>query len=155
MKAVGITISLFGVVYLVYNCMSALGSRYASDIEEKIGTVNSILLTSIFRYVPFLLMATFISPYSVVLLFCVGFSVGWAGPIFSFYINKHTPSEKRATVISLAAMARTVGFSLLSPLFGWFADIYSFYFSIFLSGVLLLIITTVLQIYLRKRKEDL
>lgn len=155
MKAVGITLSLFGVIYLIYNCMSALGSKYASTMEDRIGTVNAILLTSIFRYVPFILMATFMSPYSVILLFCVGFSVGWAGPIFSFYINKHTPSEKRATIISLAAMARTVGFSVLSPVFGWLADLYSFYFSIFLSGVILLIITTVLQMYLRAQKEDL
>jgi MFS family permease len=155
MKAVGINISLFGVIYLVYNCMSALGSKYASEIEGKIGTVNTILLTSIFRYVPFIFMATFVSAPSVVLLLFVGFSVGLAGPIFSFYINKHTPSEKRATIISLAAMSRTVGFSILSPLFGWLADLYSFYFSILLSGILLLLITTVLQIYMRKHKEDL
>jgi MFS family permease len=155
MKAVGINISLFGVIYLVYNCMSALGSKYASEIEGKIGTINTILLTSILRYVPFILMATFMSTYSVVLLFSVGLSVGLAGPLFSFYINKHTPSEKRATIISIAAMSRTIGFSLLSPLFGWLADLYSFYFSIFLSGILLLVITTILQVYMRKRKEDL
>ncbi len=155
MKAVSINVSLFGVIYFVYNGMSALGSRYASKIEEKTGAINAILLISILRYIPLIFMAILISPYSVVLLFSIGFSVGVAGPIFSFYINKHTPSEKRATIISLAVMSRTIGFSILSPLFGWLADLYSFYFSIFLSGVLLLVISTILLVYVRKRKEEL
>lgn len=57
------------------------------------------------------------------------------------------------SIIAILSVCHTLAY--ICPLFGWLADLYSFYFSILLSGILLLLITTVLQVYMRKHKEDL
>jgi MFS family permease len=43
-------------------------------------------------------------------------------PLFSAYLNRHIPSDKRATVLSVASMFRTLGIVVMNPLIGLSAD---------------------------------
>lgn len=43
-------------------------------------------------------------------------------PIFSSYLNKYIPSDKRATVLSMTSMLRTLAIVIMNPLTGFFAE---------------------------------
>ncbi|MBI4805694.1 MAG: hypothetical protein HY795_10725 [Desulfovibrio sp.] len=42
--------------------------------------------------------------------------------LFSAYMNKHIPSDKRATVLSFASMVRTLSIVVANPFIGLVAD---------------------------------
>ena len=43
-------------------------------------------------------------------------------PLFSADLNRHIPSERRATVLSAVSAVRTLGVAVLYPVFGFLVD---------------------------------
>jgi len=52
-------------------------------------------------------------------------TAGIASPLVSEWVNKHSKSENRATVLSLSAMSGCLSVSLSAPLFGLYVDSHS------------------------------
>ena len=50
---------------------------------------------------------------------------GFATPVMRTYINDITPSNIRATVLSIRSFCIRVTFAIMAPLMGWIADIYT------------------------------
>ena len=50
---------------------------------------------------------------------------GLATPVMRTYINDITPSNMRATVLSIRSFCIRVTFAIMAPLMGWIADIYT------------------------------
>lgn len=66
---------------------------------------------------------------------------GIATPTFLNLINQHTPTDMRATVLSIRGLTIRLGYALFAPLLGWAADVYSLGEAFMgLSGVLLVLI---------------
>lgn len=72
-------------------------------------------------------------------------------PFMSEVINRHAPSERRATVISVASFLKTVPYIVLAPLIGWLNTIG--HLDIFLVAWSILI-ALALVYYLSKHKKD-
>jgi len=60
-----------------------------------------------------------------VVIFAIAFSSGFGlsrGPLFSSYMNKYIPSDKRATVLSTTSMLRTFSIVLVNLAAGFLTD---------------------------------
>jgi len=71
-------------------------------------------------------------------------------PLFTSYMNKHLPSDVRATALSTASMLRTFAIALFNPLCGLIADHSLALTALFLAGCALL-----LALFSRVREEAL
>ena len=67
-------------------------------------------------------------------------SRGVATPVLRDYMNRHIPSEMRATVMSIRSFIIRILFASTSPFIGYIADIYSLQQAIFLSGILFFVL---------------
>ncbi len=68
-------------------------------------------------------LATTTSPAASVLLSVVAGALGFARfPLFSADLNRHIPSDRRATVLSSVSALRTAAVAVLYPLFGFLVD---------------------------------
>ena len=61
---------------------------------------------------------------------------GLATPVMRTYINDITPSNIRATVLSVRSFCIRVTFAIVAPLLGWIADIYNLKESFILLGLI-------------------
>lgn len=87
----------------------------------------------------------------VVIILALHLASGIIYPFMSEVVNKHAPSDKRATVISVASFLKTLPYVILAPLIGWLNTIGRL--DIFLVGWAVLMIAA-LAYYLSKRKND-
>jgi sugar phosphate permease len=79
---------------------------------------------------------------------------GIATPVLKDYINKHTGSEVRATVMSLRDLTIRVFFSLFAPMAGWITDHYSLGAGLAVSGAFILALSLLtLGLFLRFRNS--
>jgi hypothetical protein len=68
-------------------------------------------------------LAATASPTASIALSVVAAALGFARfPLFSADLNRHIPSEQRATVLSAVSALRTVGVAVLYPVFGFLVD---------------------------------
>ena len=70
------------------------------------------------------------------------------------YINDITPSNMRATVLSLRSFCIRVTFAIMAPLMGWIADIYTLEHSFLLLGVIVGITSLLVSLKLKALSND-
>lgn len=121
---VGFPESSLGPIYAGFSAVGAIGSYYASTIEEKLSTRGAILLlpfvVSIFLVVPLLfplvaLPAFFLMKGTRQLLY----------PIMSGYVNEQIGSMERATLLSAISMVYALFRIPLQPIGGYVAEVTS------------------------------
>ncbi|MDC0230480.1 MFS transporter [Aureispira] len=62
---------------------------------------------------------------------------GLAAPTFLSLINKNTPSEMRATVLSIRGFCVRILYAIIAPILGWVADVYTVMEAFLLIGLLI------------------
>jgi len=152
-RSTGVEISTIGLFL-------ALGSAVAAFVSVNVGRVERFVKKrikgSVFRY-PFLIFSIVIfggvfglaflslngTSNVAAMLFLVMTMAGESGMYVSFnsFLNKHIPSKQRATIISIESMLFSLMMIAVFPVFGWLAEIRSFYFAFgalaVVSGVML------------------
>jgi MFS family permease len=132
-------VSAFGFLYAAMNVLGGLVSRHAHRVEARIGMRGALLL------IPMLLAAAFCLESQI--RFVWGFTLiglqtlagGAFNPLLETYVNQRIPSTRRATVLSIKNMLRSVLFMALSPLLGYAVDAYSLPTALLLMGVTLIL----------------
>jgi MFS family permease len=118
--------------------LGILAARYAYWIEERLGMGMSLLLVTGLPGILYLLMAAFVHPALVVLVFCLLLgSQSLKDPIFSGHLNRHIASKNRATVLSMISMFSGVYVALMGLLIGRVADISLTYAFVFMGLIVL------------------
>ena len=69
-------------------------------------------------------------------LFLFYLTRGFVTPILRDYMNRHTPSEMRATVMSIRSFIIRIFFAISAPFLGYIADVYSLKQTFLLAGIL-------------------
>ena len=109
-----------GLFLAGHSLFAALGGFFAHKIEKKWKEKR------ILRYVPLLILAMFwlmvIEPIYVIPFMVIGFFDSIFYVVMADYVNKITPSDKRATVLSFGALTFSIVMIILFPLIGLFAD---------------------------------
>lgn len=121
MQAVNINVKYFGVIFFVFNIVAAFASKRVDVFINKTKNNTLIILLS-FLVISFLCLA-FI-PYTVGILFILlqQLARGLYKPVVFKYINKHTESFRRATVLSFHNLIICIPAALMYPLFGLIMD---------------------------------
>jgi MFS family permease len=137
-----------GIIFGILNLAVASTAYYAHYIEKKINT--KLILTAILVFIcsSYFVLFYHLALWSLVVLFFFYLIRGIATPILRDYQNRHTPSEMRATVMSIRSFIIRTLFSIMSPLIGYVVDIYSLSQALLLSGVLFLILGSITLFFL-------
>ncbi len=138
----------FGLIGAGLNLAVAIPSFYAHVIESKVNT--EILLSLIFLLIMtcYLTVAYIGSLWGLWIILLFYLTRGVATPVLRDYMNRHTPSNMRATVMSIRSFIIRVFFASTSPMFGYVADFYSLQHALYLSGLLFLFTGLVILVYL-------
>jgi predicted MFS family arabinose efflux permease len=120
----GIGIGWFGILFAVFQLAGALGGGWAHDFSERFG-VRASLFLALLSPLFFIILGLFPSVWLLPLIPANALLWNLAYPVLLERLNLAVGSDVRATVLSLAAMAGSVMFIFVSPLFGRLVDSFS------------------------------
>ena len=152
-KELSIEIKYFGIIGAVMNLAVAFTSFHAHRIEShfKENTMNLLIL--LFIGSGFIVVGQWLSLWSLLILLVFYLVRGIATPVLRDYINKLTPSEMRATVMSIRSFIIRALFAVTAPFLGYLADKYSIQQALLLSGILFIILGLFTLIFLTRSNK--
>jgi len=152
-ESMGISIGYFGILFAAFQIASGIGSRKAHSLEKMIGEKKSFFILLLIAPT-FILLGVFKTFFLIPLILLNAFLWGFAFPLLMDYLNRLIKSEVRATVLSVANMAGSLSFVILSPLFGKLVDTFSLSTAFILMGLYFIGYgTTVITLILRHFQE--
>jgi MFS family permease len=121
-KAIDLPVEMFGIFWTALNLSVGVSSIFAHKVEEFFGKRGSILGVVLLLSAGYFLSGINISYWGLSFLFLFYVVRGIATPIFKNYINQHTKSEVRATMLSVRNFIIRITFAIIGPLLGWITD---------------------------------
>jgi MFS family permease len=120
-QELGVGIGWFGLLFALAQLASASGSKLAGRLEAGLGSRRGLLILLAIG-AGFLLLGAVrsLGMYPVILLNL--FVWGYSFPVLLDLMNRRIESRIRATALSVAAMAGSLAFAILSPAFGRIVD---------------------------------
>jgi MFS family permease len=155
-SAVFLDKSDYGYAWVILNAFVALGSVSSLWMNHTWGRNGIFWFLGIAMSVGFIVIAlklTFVVFITMAIFF---FIRGTAHPILKNYINNHTSSENRATILSLRSLAIRIMYSSIGPILGVVSDRISLKVALLMCGVSILIpsvIYTVVIVSSHKKTE--
>ncbi len=116
-QSLAISVGLFGVLFAVFQMASALGSKNAHRLEKPLGYARSLWMLVVIGII-FLGVGSLKSVALIPMIMLAAFLWGLSYPLILDGLNRLIPSETRATVLSVAHMAGSFAFVILSLVFG-------------------------------------
>ena len=120
-----VPIQWFGyIAAFTFGC-SAIGHYISHDVSEKFGNKKSLIFASL--AMSFLLLGAVFSPtiLAIIFLSIAGIPYGIREPISEHLLNLEVASSMRATIISTSNLMRSLGIAIVSPIVGYWADLYN------------------------------
>ena len=125
----------YGIFIPALNLTTGTVSMYAHVFEKKMGFETTLFIIAIGVPLLYLAMGWFNATWALVFLFVFYIIRGVATPVLKNHINRVTPSEIRATVLSLRSLIIRLAFVVLGPVLGWYADTSSLSSAMLAGGV--------------------
>ncbi len=147
-KLLHIKIVYFGIIGAALNLAVAIPSFYAHVIERNIKTKYLLILILVLIGGCYFSLSYYVSLWSLLILLVFYFTRGVATPVLRDYMNRHTPSQMRATVMSIRSFIIRGIFASTSPIFGYIADVYTLQQALLLSGALFFVIGCIVLLFL-------
>ena len=123
-RDLGIGIGWFGILFAVFQLAGALGGSRAHAFSERFGARTALFL-ALLSPLFFIMLGLFPIVWLLPLIPANALLWNLAYPVLLERLNLAVGSDVRATVLSLAAMAGSVTFIIISPLFGRLVDVVS------------------------------
>ena len=120
----GIDIVYFGIVHGFMSLSQILIINNFIRMEKWLGSKKRLLFLSAFLTGIFFILLG-ITRFAPLVIGAVILSAGFGlsrGPLFSSYLNKYIPSDKRATILSTTSMLRTFSIVVVNSVSGLLAD---------------------------------
>lgn len=142
-KTIGLPVEWFGILWTALNLSVGVSSAFAFRFEGRLNRRKEVLLIILF-----LAAGYFLSGFAIVregLIFLLVFYLvrGLATVIFKNYINLYTPSEIRATILSVRNFIIRISFAVIGPLLGWMTDHISLKMAFILAGFIFFVAAVV------------
>lgn len=135
-KSVDIPIAIYGVIWTALNFTVGITALYAFKIEQWVGRKSTIISICAVISVGFILIGLINSVYAFVVLFVFYVFRGLATPVLKNYINELSPSDKRATILSIRNFIIRLTFAVIGPFIGWWNDFYSLSSALIVAGLI-------------------
>jgi MFS family permease len=147
-----IPISLIGVVAFAVSLITALASKKADYIEERLGQKKSLRSIQIALVVGVFLISLMINYIGVVFYLIIGAVQGFYDVIISQYTNEHIETSHRATMLSIKNLFGNLGIFILFPVVGYITKFKSMNASFMFLGIFLIVCMILLFAYSKKLK---
>ena len=120
----GFPVASYGVVQASACVGQILFLSNVERVEGLLGSKRALLAATTFvSGGAYFLLGVTGRPEVVAILIVAGLSFSLPrAPVFSAYMNRYIPSDKRATILSLTSMCRTLGIVAVNPVIGLLAD---------------------------------
>jgi len=122
MRSAGLPLVWFGVFWAILNLSTGIIATQAYKVEKILGGRILVLLLAPLACFAYLMLASCNLDYVIAFVLVLYVVRGLNQPVFKTYINKLTPSEMRATVLSIKSMGFRLSYALIAPITGWIAD---------------------------------
>ncbi|MFH2105430.1 MAG: MFS transporter, partial [Parcubacteria group bacterium] len=143
----GVNIIYFGIIHAVIVASEILFMNSYGRMEKWLGGKRRLIFaSSVITGIAFIVggLTKFIPLVVLVIALAGGFGLG-RRPLFSSYLNKYIPSEKRATVLSSVSMLRKFTMVLMYPLVGLLVD-QSLNYTLIILGIVAVIFSLVSRV---------
>lgn len=130
----------YGLIGAGLNFAVALTAFYAHRIETSFKTSSILILLLATLILCYLITSQVATYWGLIALAVFYFTRGIATPILRDYMNRETPSEMRATVMSIRSFIIRLIFASISPFLGYYADVYSVQEALLLTAILFLVL---------------
>lgn len=150
MKAVNIPVEWFGAIFFIFNITAAIVSKKSHKIMEitKPRTLSFMALLIITSFFILGITKVWIGVFAILLQQAAR---GLYRPVTRKYLNKHIPSNKRATILSFQSLVTSLAVAITSPFIGMLMDSTDVYVSHIVLAIAMLILTFISVIYMNKR----
>ncbi len=147
---VGIDTQYFGIIFALFNIVATVSARFAGKFIERTRGKSMILL-SVLVASSFILLGLTRMPFGFVFICLQQVARGVQIPVFMKYMNKHIPSNQRATIISCSSLLKNLAVAAAFPIAGFFMDrIDAVRINLF-SGLIMAVGTVFFYFFLNKR----
>jgi len=137
-RSLGLSIGLFGVLFALFQLAGAFGARQSHAIARAAG-LRATLLLPLFIGLIYFIMGTVRSLFVLPFIILAAFLWNIQYPIILDLLNRRIESEVRATVLSVSAMAGSLSYVILAPIFGALVDGFSLSSAFLIMGAYFLI----------------
>ena len=122
LKDIGVGMKNYGVIWALLNVLVGTIAFLAYKIDRKLSPINSMLMIGVTSVLGYVLIAQNMNYWGLAVLFIFYANRGYATPLLRNYINRHTESNIRATVMSIRSFIIRTTFAVIAPFIGWVAD---------------------------------
>jgi MFS family permease len=147
MKLVGLPLALFGIVFAALHLFSALVSRQAGQMERLLKEKLMLLMMPILVVVSFVLMSRFLVLWAISFILIQQVTTALHEPVLKTYVNRHTPSQVRATMLSVQHMAGNAAFAVFAPFLGSLVDRFRLENALLIFALVVIILSVLLWRY--------
>jgi len=141
----GIGLAYYGLLAALFWFFSGMGSRLCHEINKRWGEQRALLLPLLVAP-SLILMGQYKSVWILPLIAFNAFLWGMSTPLLRDVIHRNTRSSRRATVLSVANMARRFGYLFFAFAVGYITDITNIQNGLTALG-LLMIVTAVIPVW--------
>ena len=150
MEEVNIPVRYFGIIFFIFNITAAFASKRSHWIMEKTKP-KTLTFMALLMIISFVLMGTIKIWVGVFAILFQQIARGIYRPVITKYLNKHIPSDKRATVLSFQSLACNMSVAIAFPLMGVLKDHENIFATHMLLGVTMIILTVLTIKYMNAR----
>lgn len=148
MNEVGIPVIYFGVIFFIFNIVAALSSRM-TPYFLKLTRPKSLMMLSLLIIVSFLLCGFIRHPIGIIAILLQQVARGLKYPVFQKYLNKHLPSNKRSTILSMQNLLNSLVISIFAPFAGYLLDNIDIYNSHIILAIIMLVFVIFTHQYMK------
>jgi len=151
----GFTEIFIGSTATALNILVGTVTLFSSRLERKMGKKITVMTTSLLITGGFVAGGLTHQAFFFLLLLGIFYMArGVATPVLKDYINQITPSEIRATVLSVRSLLIRALFAVIAPLFGWLSDKLSLAQALLIIGfVLMALALSTVSLFLNTLKK--
>lgn len=140
MEAVNIPVKYFGIIFFIFNIFCAFISKKSGYIMNKTKPRTLSFMASLI-IISFILMGIFPYWFGVFFILFQQAARALYRPVTTKYLNKHIPSEKRATILSFNSLCSNLAVSIFFPILGLLKDNTDVFLShLIMAGLMLLML---------------
>lgn len=150
MKAVDIPVELFGGIFFIFNITAAYVSKWSYKIME-ITKPRTLTFMSLLIVISFLLLGLTRVWIGVIAILLQQAARGLYRPVTRKYLNKHIPSDKRATILSFQSLVTNIAVAIAYPFIGILMDSTDIFLSHLVMAGAMIILVLVATSYMNKR----
>jgi len=147
-KAVDLDLLYFGLVFALFQVVSAFSSKYAHKAEDRIGERRVLILLPFMVGLSFFMMGYYVVLWGILFVFFQQFVRGFRSVVVNDYINKLVNSEQRATILSVESLFGKLMYSLILLIWGLSLEFVSLAQTLQYMGLLALVVGGVIGYFI-------